>query len=443
MIPLITLITTLAGFLLLLILLGQQSYALRKLTKEILELTHKLHHEQMHSLLENQHLQQNTAQQNQKLLHDHLLELQLKQRQDSQTLNETIQQAFQQHRTGFDEHQIKSMKLILESLQNFMQDQRSQIHLTLSKNTESITLQLEKLTQQTSEHLRIISGQVEKRLAEGFEKTTATFSDILKRLALIDEAQRRITELSSNVVSLQEILSDKSARGAFGEVQLSGLIRNVMPESTFAFQYHLSNQKRADCILFLPKPTGHIIIDAKFPLENYRKLMNGNLTEGERKTTEQQFRQDIRKHIQAIASKYIIPGETADGAIMFIPAEGVFAEIYSHYPELVEEAYAARVWMASPTTMMAILTTARAALKDDDTKKQVHVIQEHLGYLAKDFERFRKRMENLAKHIEQAHDDVRDVNVSAQKIATRFQRIEKVELGSIPAEAVLIAEESL
>lgn len=276
--------------------------------------------------------------------------------------------------------------------------------------------------------LNDISGQVEHRLNKGFEKTTETFTDVVKRLALIDEAQKRITELSSNVVSLQEVLTDKRSRGAFGEVQMAGLISNIMPEGSYALQHTLSNGTRVDCMMFLPDPTGHIAIDSKFPLDSFQRMMDDEASDADRVSAEKQFRLDIKKHIKDIAEKYIIENETADGAIMFIPAEAVFAEIHAHQPQLVDEAQRARVWMVSPTTLMAVLTTARAVLKDSATRKQVHVIQEHLVNLAKDFERFRKRMDNLSKHIQQANRDVEDVHISATKISSRFEKIEKVEL---------------
>ena len=273
-----------------------------------------------------------------------------------------------------------------------------------------------------------ISGQVEQRLNKGFEKTTETFTDVVKRLALIDAAQQRIVELSNNVVSLQEVLTDKRSRGAFGEVQMAGLIANVMPEGSYALQHTLSNGTRVDCMMFLPDPTGHIAIDSKFPLDSFQKMMDNDATDADRLIAEKQFRLDIKKHIKDIAAKYIIENETADGAIMFIPAEAVFAEIHAHQSQLVEEAQRARVWMVSPTTLMAVLTTARAVLKDSATRKQVHVIQEHLVNLAKDFDRFRKRMDKLSLHIQQANNDVKDVHISANKISSRFEKIEKVEI---------------
>ncbi|OGT98712.1 MAG: recombinase RmuC [Gammaproteobacteria bacterium RIFOXYB2_FULL_38_6] len=330
-----------------------------------------------------------------------------------------------------DSHQelwFQLLELIQTAVQKNMADVREQISNSLKQHAELLTKQIEQLTQQTSERLKEISGQVDKRLADGFEKTTATFTDILKRLTIIDEAQKKITELSNNVVSLEEILSDKRSRGAFGEVQLAALIRNVMPEKHFALQHVLSNGKRADCLLFLPEPTGNMVIDSKFPLETYHKLMDTQLASSEKNLLEQQFKRDIQKHIQDIAEKYIIPGETSDGAMMFIPAEAVFAEIHAHYPECVERAHQSRVWLVSPTTMVAILTTVRAVLKDAATREQVHIIQQHLIELGKDFERFQKRMDNLAQHIDQANRDVQDVHTSSKKITGRFEKIEQVEL---------------
>lgn len=343
--------------------------------------------------------------------------------------------------TRFDQHQLNSLKILQDSLQNGMTDVRKQVTEALTQHADALSKRVEKLTQTTDQRLQDISGQVEKRLSEGFEKTTVIFTDVIKRLALIDEAQKKITELSKNVVNLQEILSDKRSRGAFGEVQLNALIRNLMPEQTFGFQHTLSNGKRADCILFLPEPTGNIAIDAKFPLENYRLLIDKALVDSERKLVEQTFRKDIKKHIQDIAERYILPGETSDGAVMFIPAEAIFAEIHAHFPDLVEVAQQARVWMVSPTTMMAILTTARAVLKDAATRKQVHIIQEHLVMLSKDFQRFQERMDKLAKHIKQVHDDADDLHTSSRKISQRFNRIEKVELEGDKAALLEIIEE--
>lgn len=324
--------------------------------------------------------------------------------------------------------QLKSLQTLQDGLQKGRQETSEQVRAALNDTRKQIIEQVEKLTGVTEARLKEISGQVDKRLDAGFEKTNQTFTDIVKRLALIDQAQQKITELSGNVVSLKSLLNDKRSRGAFGEVQLSALIRNVLPEQHFGLQVTLPNDKRADCMLYLPKPTGNIVIDAKFPLENFQRLMDSHVSELDKKVAEQHFKQDIKKHIRDIAERYIIPGTTADGAIMFIPAEAIFAEIHSHHPELVELAHQSKVWLASPTTMMAILTTARAVLKDDATKQQVHIMQEHLRALGEDFSRFQKRMDGLQRHIEQANDDVKQVNISAKKISGRFEKIEQVEL---------------
>ena len=328
--------------------------------------------------------------------------------------------------------QLQSLQKIKSDFEQRFGDMQQSIEKRLSEmskdSIESFSRSNNELHELLQKRLADISGQVEQRLNKGFEKTTKTFADVMERLVLIDAAQKRIDELSSNVVSLQEVLTDKRSRGAFGEVQMAGLIRNVMPEGSYALQHTLSNGMRVDCIMFLPDPTGHIAIDSKFPLDSFQKMMDDEASEPDRLKAEKQFRLDIKKHIKDIADKYIIKDETADGAIMFIPAEAVFAEIHAHQPKLVEEAQRARVWMVSPTTLMAVLTTARAVLKDSATRKQVHVIQEHLVSLAKDFDRFRIRMNNLSKHIQQANNDVKDVHISANKISSRFEKIEKVEI---------------
>lgn len=325
---------------------------------------------------------------------------------------------------GLSLHGNAQQSTRLEMLTRGLDSLTGQVDSRARKSEEVV----EKLVAANNQRLEQIGEKVEHRLDQGFEKTSRVFQDVLKRLVEIDKAQEKIAELSGNVVSLQEILSDKRSRGAFGEVQLTALISNMMPEASYSLQHSFSSGVRADCALFLPEPTGTVCIDSKFPLESYQRMTDLATGDADRKTAEQQFRQDIKKHIKDIASKYIIPGETSDGAVMFIPAEAVFAEIHGHYPDLVEEAQRARVWLTSPTTMMAVLTTARAVLKDAATRKQIHIIQEHLAVLAQDFGRFEKRMNNLATHIGQAHKDVGEVQTSARKISSRFEKIEKVEL---------------
>lgn len=340
--------------------------------------------------------------------------------------------------------QLDALKVLQDSLTKGLNETRTQVKEALTESTIEVSKRVDALTQSTDNRLKEINQQVEKRLTDGFEKTNETFNNIIKRLTLIDAAQKQISELSTNVISLQEILTDKRSRGTFGEVQLAALVRNIIPETHFSLQHQLSTNKRPDCVLFLPEPTGNIAIDAKFPLENFRLLMDNSLSDTDKKPIEQQFRLDIRKHIQDIAEKYIIPGETADGAVMFIPAEAIFAEIHSRYPELVEIAQRAKVWMVSPTTLMAVLTTARAVLKDAATRQHLHVIQEHLRLLSNDFRRFQTRMDNLAKHIEQAHNDVEQVHTSAKKISQRFTTIEMAEMKEEPGLSLsedMVAEE--
>lgn len=307
------------------------------------------------------------------------------------------------------------------SLSESMHEYREAMAARLTETTQTLNSRID-------ERLGEISGKVNERLDEGFRKTNETFVSVMARLATIDEAQKKIESLTGSVVSLQELLGDKRARGAFGEVQLEGLVRNVLPASAYEMQCTLSNGARADCVLQLPHPTGKVAVDSKFPLENYHRMFAPDAAELERAGAQRQFRLDLRRHIDAIAGKYIIAGETSDGAVMFVPAEAVFAEIHAHHGEVVDYAMAHRVWIVSPTTLMAVLNTARAVLKDVETRRQVHVIKECLARLAIEFNRFDERMRDLARHIKQAHEDVEKVQLTSSKISQRFAQIEGVEL---------------
>jgi DNA recombination protein RmuC len=294
---------------------------------------------------------------------------------------------------------------------------------------------MQALTQSVDGRLDTLSGQVNQRLDEGFRKTNETFASVMARLATIDEAQKKIDGLTTNVVSLQELLGDKRARGAFGEVQLEALVQNMLPPDAFAFQHVLPNGTRVDCLLTLPAPTGLVAVDAKFPLENYHRMFDAAAGELERRAAQQAFRADVKRHVDAIAGKYILPGTTSDGAVMFLPAEAVFAEVHAYHPEIVAYAQQKRVWIVSPTTLMAVLNTARAVLKDVETRKQVHVIQDALGKLAKDFQRFDERMAALARHIEQASRDVQEVQTSSRKISAHFHKIEAARFDELEPDA--------
>ncbi|MCX7136717.1 MAG: DNA recombination protein RmuC [Proteobacteria bacterium] len=322
---------------------------------------------------------------------------------------------------GSTADELKQTRDTLHALQlalaNNLGESREAMVTKLAETTQLLTGKID-------ERLEQISGKVNERLDEGFKKTNETFTNVMTRLATIDEAQKKIETLTGSVVSLQELLGDKRARGAFGEVQLEAIVRNALPETAFEFQYTFARGVRADCVLKLPAPTGLIAIDSKFPLENFERMF----LDGAERITAAAFKADVRKHIDDISNKYIIPGETSDGAIMFLPAEAVFAEIHARHRDLVDYAQNKRVWITSPTTLMAVLTTAQSVIRSVETRKQIHIIKDELNKLGTDFGRFQSRMDNLARHIEQAKNDVDDVHVSSRKISERFARIERVEL---------------
>ena len=314
--------------------------------------------------------------------------------------------------------------------------QQMTVNDTMLKATTTLTQTIESLGKIVDARLEEIGGKVSERLEEGFKKTNETFVSVMQRLATIDEAQKKIDGLTVNMVSLQDLLGDKKSRGAYGEVQLEGLVRNALPPDSFKMQHTFSNDTRVDCALFLPEPTGTVAVDSKFPLENYHKMFDNTLPEAVKIQAGKQFKADIKKHVDDIASKYIIPNVTSDGAVMFIPAEAVFAEIHAYHPEIIDYAMQKRVWLVSPTTLMAVLNTARAVLKDVEMRKQVHIIKDELGKLSKDFERFDSRMKKLADNIRQAHENAQEVHISSQKISRRFAQIERVELTNEPMDVL-------
>lgn len=274
--------------------------------------------------------------------------------------------------------------------------------------------------------------QVTKNVGEGLQKTTIqtnqTLTDLRERLAKIDTAQQKISALSEQVVSLQEVLSNKQARGAFGEIQLNDLVTSILPPSAYAFQVVLSNQKRADCVLNLPNPPGTIVIDSKFPLESYHALRTA-ANDREKLEADRFFKASVLKHIKDISEKYILPGETAESALMFLPSEAIYAELHANFPEVVETSYRAKVWIVSPTTLMATLNTVRAILKDAKMREMAGVIQKEVGTLTEDIGRLDGRIESLSRHFKQANEDIDGIKVSSGKIAKRIQRIEDIQLG--------------
>jgi DNA recombination protein RmuC len=305
---------------------------------------------------------------------------------------------------------------------------RENLHRLQLQLAASLGETTDKLNNKIDQRLEQISGKVNERLDEGFKKTNETFVNVMQRLATIDEAQKKIEILTGSVVTLQDLLGNKQSRGAFGEVQLEALVRNMLPAGAYEMQFTLPNGLRVDCALRLPEPTGVVCVDSKFPLDNYRRMVSRDTNDVDRALAQRQFRADVRKHIDDISAKYIVPDVTSDGAVMFVPAEAVFAEIHAYHPEVVEYANARRVWIVSPTTLMAVLNTARAVLKDVETRKQIHVIKEALARLAVEFGRFDERLHDLAKHIRQAGEDVERIQITGSKISQQFQRIESAEL---------------
>jgi len=361
----------------------------------------------------------------------------------SDRLNKTVSEELKSTRKSVNDLQLSQQEAlskireeITEKLHKTLSEQGKAQQETLQNSLKNTALQLiasiETLTKSVDKRLEAITGKVQERLDEGFKKTNQTFISVMERLATIDEAQKKIDGLTTNMVSLQELLGDKRSRGAFGELQLEGLIKNILPPDSYSFQHTFSKGVRADCVLFLPDPTGTVAVDSKFPMENYQKMFDIKLSDIDKAKAQKQFKVDVKKHIADIASKYIISDETSDGAVMFIPAEAVFAEIHAYHPELIQEAMAKKVWLVSPTTLMAVLNTARAVLKDVETRKQVHIIKSELGKLGKEFDRFDTRMKKLADNIRQAHENAQDVHITSQKITQRFTQIEKVELEDDP-----------
>lgn len=297
-----------------------------------------------------------------------------------------------------------------------------------SKISDAINEQKLSVLKLMDEKLLAVTKSVGEGLQQSTAKTTETIQDLRERLAKIDVAQQKISHLSEQVVSLQEVLSNKQARGAFGEIQLNDLVKSILPPSAYEFQCVLSNQKRADCVLKLPNPPGTIVIDSKFPLESYQALRNAS-SDREKVEAERFFRASVLKHIKDIAEKYIISGETAESALMFLPAESIYAELYTNFTDVVEVSYRSKVWIVSPTTLMATLNTVRAVLKDATMREQAGVIQKEVGTLIEDISRLDERIDSLSKHFEMASKDINDIRISSGKIARRIDKIEDLELG--------------
>lgn len=292
----------------------------------------------------------------------------------------------------------------------------------------------DKLNNKIEARLNLINDKVNERLDQNFEKTNKTFTNVLERLSKIDEAQKKIDGLSNDIVSLQSILTDKKSRGIFGEVNLKHILVSVFGEKNdkiYSLQYTLPNGTIADSVLFAPAPLGTIAIDSKFPLESYRMMVDKKLPQEIRERYEKQFKSDVKKHIDAISNKYIIEGVTSDQAIMFLPAEAIFAEINAYHQDVIEYAYRKKVWITSPTTLISTLTVIQMIIKNIERDKYTSVIHEELNKLGVEFSRYKERWDKLAKSIQTVNKDVESVYITTEKISKKFDVISGVEIDKI------------
>ena len=280
-------------------------------------------------------------------------------------------------------------------------------------------------------------AEVQRQMGESLQgsalRTARSLGDLHQRLETIDRAQANIEKLSGNVLSLQDILSNKQTRGAFGEIQLHDIVLKALPSDSYTMQATLSNGRRADCLIHLPNPPGPIVIDSKFPLEAYEALRRAE-TQPDLDMAARLLRQSVRGHIRAIAERYILEGETADGALMFLPSEAVYAELHANFPDLVREGFAAKVWIVSPTTCMAVLNTMRAVLKDARMREQAGAIRKELAELYKDVERLGDRVSNLDRHFGLAARDLDEIRISAEKAGKRARRLDNFDFEELAPE---------
>lgn len=326
---------------------------------------------------------------------------------------------------------------LVESLTNLTADQaelRGQIKLMAESQDTTRKLVADQLQGQEreirkalDERLSDVTRRVGENLQKTTEKTSESLTDLQKRLAVIDAAQKNITDLSTDIVGLQEILSNKQARGAFGQAQMEDIVRDMLPAEYYKFEATLSNNKRVDCLITLPGSQGHIGVDSKYPHEGFVRLMEAQ-TDDERRSAGQTFTRDVIKHVQAIAEKYIIPGETSDWALMFVPAESIYMELHTNFQNVIQEGYRRKIVIASPSSFWAILHSVRALIRDTKMREQAGMIQKEVGLLMEDVARLDKRVGNLARHFEQSGRDIEDIQKSTRKIALHGSRIKQVEL---------------
>ena len=320
------------------------------------------------------------------------------------------------------EEKLLSIQADIDKMSNTQQQIQGQIKTSGEMNQTGQN----NINSLVSERLNKVEKSVSESLNMNLLKTGRYLSEIQERLSVIDKAQTNIEKLSGNVLGLQEILSNKQARGAFGEIQLFDIIKKSLPPDSFETQPVLSNNKRADFLIKMPNPPGPIVIDSKFPLEAYNALTK-SITDREKKDAEKSFKINVRNHIKDIAEKYIIPGETADGALMFLPSEAIYAELHANFTDLISESFSLKVWVVSPTTCMATLNTVRAILKDARLKEHAERIRIELEHIQKDAQRLEVRATNLNKHFNLASKDLEEIKISSSKISKRSIKFEQIE----------------
>jgi len=314
-----------------------------------------------------------------------------------------------------------------------LSDGQQQLAGGLTHVSEAQAASQSNMLQMMEKRLTQVSQHMNENLQGSARRTAHSLGELQQRLLAIDKAQDNITKLSGDVLSLQDILSNKQTRGAFGEIQLHDIVGKALPADSFTWQATLSNGRRADCLIHLPNPPGPIVIDSKFPLEAYEALRRAE-TQDQLNRAAQQLRQAIRTHIRAISERYLIEGETADGALMFLPSEAIYAELHANFPELVREGFAARVWIVSPTTCMATLHTMRAILKDARMREQAGAIRRELALLFADVDRLGTRVENLDRHFGQASKDIAEIKISADKAGRRARRLDNFDFEELAPE---------
>ena len=319
---------------------------------------------------------------------------------------------------------------LIKELGDFKNDITKEISDFRYGFSKELLTDFEKLNEKIEVRLNLINERVNEKIDQNFEKTNKTFNSVLERLTKIDEAQKNIDDLSKDIINLQSVLTDKKTRGTFGEVNLNYILTSIFGEKRgiYDIQYKLPNGSISDAILFAPEPLGTICIDSKFPLENYERMTDKTKTKLERETAEKLFKADVKKHIDAIATKYIIPSVTSDEAIMFLPAEAVFAEINAYHPDLLKYAYEKKVWICGPTTLMSTLSTISMILKNIERDKYTKVIHEELNKLGIEFKRYKERWDKLSKSIDSVSTEVKDIHTTTDKISKKFESISSVDI---------------